>query len=600
MNFPHVRAVSLVALRAILMGVLGAVPAPLLAQLPTVVHVTNGDAQGNGFLRALGDECYAIAPLHVVEPPRGGILRVRSGAPTEARANVVLGTRIDVAVIKLDNRSALPCGREWERLRSVSGALNDPSLADLALHHRQGDGSLLQLPVRIVQRGRTSVQIQSLLDGRAITRGMSGSLLAAGSVPLGMLDSVETSNGRGIALRLDYMLDVTESFFSRDRAAENDAAAVMLARLRSRVASGQVASVGSCRRNSCSFHPRSDIAPVVRRLVFGTDRMRLDRTIDLTGWGDPSDARGPFGKSFQIRGGVDTVFAQFILDDGSRGMLQAFPIDHAGNPLAAATGAQLVPVRPDTAAPPVFAELAHSTNGTPQLRVRVDAPLSAAALHYSHDEGGDELMMELPNETPGFFELSAAPEARRLRLVFADERNQRSRAFTYGLPSVDSLEALANSGLKGRLEKRLATSVTCYRIPFRWPVPRPTTHDKDEWEAHTREESKAQMALSIPGGPLHVETAPSLHCVRSPGSHYDWYDWAAAAEISMGTTADRLERRIQNAFRARDAFSNRAPDADVIRATFPVDAAAAYLQVTYRDGSKGRLVRLPIRTLGTP
>ncbi len=173
------------------------------------VHVRvdfgGGQQIGQGVLAKSAGRCLVILPRHVVlqgarEPGRIDIT-TRDGITTQADLQrAVEGA--DLAILAA-NISANACPPPPPTV-GVEAALDTEARG--VLQRINPSGGVSRQFVRITGFERGNVTVAPETAGETIQQGLSGSLLVAGGVPIGILLSVE--NGEGVVLRLDRVREL--------------------------------------------------------------------------------------------------------------------------------------------------------------------------------------------------------------------------------------------------------------------------------------------------------------------------------------------------------------------------------------------------------
>jgi hypothetical protein len=179
-----------------------------------------GRESGRGFTRLLGASCFVVAPAHVVmgDPcSEDELLKAtvwgRQGRKSEAVVEGRYGD--DLAILRLlaqDARAAfcetsMPIGPT-----NPSKLVSNPN-AKIELRLRQEDGGLQVLHVEIKSDDNRRYFRVAFRDPGVFAKTMSGGVLYANEVPVGMLMEVDTNNGQGLVHRQNYVEDGVRSFF---------------------------------------------------------------------------------------------------------------------------------------------------------------------------------------------------------------------------------------------------------------------------------------------------------------------------------------------------------------------------------------------------
>ncbi len=188
----------------------------LLSLAPSVttaqVFLKAGAQVGQGVLRSRGDDCFILAPAHVVEGADS--IQVVAELRRLGRASVETVYPGDLALLRVDRASGLPCSEQWDAAPRLMDRLN--TVVDGSLESRNEDGSLQRRFVKIVSHDPQFIVIKAVASNDAFFRGLSGSMLRMGGSPAGLLLRVESASGLGIVLRNDHLTDMVRTFFREE------------------------------------------------------------------------------------------------------------------------------------------------------------------------------------------------------------------------------------------------------------------------------------------------------------------------------------------------------------------------------------------------
>lgn len=163
---------------------------------------------GQAYLSHYGTRCLAVLPTHVVEESGDVAAFLREGqAGLLGESNTFADLGDDVSVATLTGGISGDCGYSTMAVsRAVSSRVRANAIA--SVRSVNGDGSIAQLSVTIVDDdGHTFLRVQPTNDVNQLRKGLSGSLLMAGDIPIGMLLSVNARFGVGKVIRFDKMFD---------------------------------------------------------------------------------------------------------------------------------------------------------------------------------------------------------------------------------------------------------------------------------------------------------------------------------------------------------------------------------------------------------
>lgn len=169
---------------------------------------------GQGVLRARSGECFAITPHHVVGLGIG--IAVITPDRVRAPAELVTDFGDDIALIRVDARGRMGCGRGWPRPEPL-----DSLLRDAVNQGRQGvvlrvreTGGVEAHSVHFVAVDHRHIDVTLTATGSEAFKGMSGSQLLLQGQPVGMV--LGTEAGRIRAYRQDALNERIGRFFASD------------------------------------------------------------------------------------------------------------------------------------------------------------------------------------------------------------------------------------------------------------------------------------------------------------------------------------------------------------------------------------------------
>jgi len=174
------------------------------------VYIATDRQVGRGIMRARGDECAVITPLHVVDTALE--ITVQSTGSVTLPAELRGAYPLDVAVLAFPGRSFI-CPIDWPDAADLSSQLERHDSGTLVL--RLPGGGQERLPVQLRDTQDVYVTIAPNEGEPPIQRGMSGGMLRVGQREAGMLMSVDPATGGGRVLRLDYLTGLVSPYFDR-------------------------------------------------------------------------------------------------------------------------------------------------------------------------------------------------------------------------------------------------------------------------------------------------------------------------------------------------------------------------------------------------
>ena len=163
---------------------------------------------GQGIMRARGDDCFVLTPLHVIGETLGPV-RVVGERATEGKAELMREFPGDLALLRLVERGTLRCD-PFVPPTNFSGMLQSQTGGYITT--REPDGSRTLMPVAFRSIDADRVYVRPTVAGDQLLKGMSGASLVVNGTLAGMLLSV--ADGDGNVLRLDDLMRLTDSFFA--------------------------------------------------------------------------------------------------------------------------------------------------------------------------------------------------------------------------------------------------------------------------------------------------------------------------------------------------------------------------------------------------
>lgn len=180
------------------------------AALGSVVFVETEFESGNGFLRAFNDRCLLITPAHVVE--NGYEILAHTRYQKSINLELLTTFQEDLSILSVAQASKSVCDRSDWRFDQKSYESNLTLNENVSLQFALMDGTTKALKVYISgQDAHTYFYIKLIDTNEVIQKGMSGSFVYAGNLPIGMLISTEDNQGK--VLRLDYIELLTKVYF---------------------------------------------------------------------------------------------------------------------------------------------------------------------------------------------------------------------------------------------------------------------------------------------------------------------------------------------------------------------------------------------------
>jgi len=175
----------------------------------SLVFVKAGDQKGRGFAVTRGADCYVITPKHVIKDPVPFEVITHNKRASMATRQY-MSKQWDIGVLKIEKSGSI-CGYDsYLTTNNLSAILEKWKLAVLKVP--QVDGQTASMDVKIQSWDKDTVTFSAIGAKALLHEGLSGSVLYIDNQFAGMLVSVDTTSGRGTALRVERINSVTEAF----------------------------------------------------------------------------------------------------------------------------------------------------------------------------------------------------------------------------------------------------------------------------------------------------------------------------------------------------------------------------------------------------
>jgi hypothetical protein len=181
----------------------------------TVYLSVTGGNEGRGILKSRGNECFIIAPHHVVKDALEDInitgeKRVKSTGSIEKSYSAN-----DLSILRVEKGGNQKC-TDWYVASDFEKIVESNSNG--FVEYRESDGSTQKVEIEIIGVNGEEIQIQRKDPMTAFVKGWSGSSLFVNQngqrIYLGMLYQLQ---GRaGYVMRADHMFNVMTSFFGKE------------------------------------------------------------------------------------------------------------------------------------------------------------------------------------------------------------------------------------------------------------------------------------------------------------------------------------------------------------------------------------------------
>ena len=168
---------------------------------------------GQGMVRNRGDDCFVIAPDHVIEDADD--IEVFGFGRRRAFGWHLKTFPEDVGLVQIEKIKGLDCSEPWANGAGLETRLQKAQAGVVA---RIGpDGGMERWQVFISAFDTEQITVKPIDPGEDFFKGMSGSTLTIDGEVAGMLMSTNPDKRIGIVLRQDYLTDIVRSFFEIDR-----------------------------------------------------------------------------------------------------------------------------------------------------------------------------------------------------------------------------------------------------------------------------------------------------------------------------------------------------------------------------------------------
>lgn len=165
---------------------------------------------GAGISVGKGAKCFIVAPLHVVEIAQTITI-------TDRRGNSALATHfqapdgVDAILLKVEDNHSLVCPEDWDDGIAAEDAMYD---AEFLVSKKVKAGGMDQRRFFPGSVTSTTIAVQPYGAGKAdrLMEGDSGSSLYAQNMLLGMIVSVDTSTGEGLAIKQSQLHALFSNF----------------------------------------------------------------------------------------------------------------------------------------------------------------------------------------------------------------------------------------------------------------------------------------------------------------------------------------------------------------------------------------------------
>ncbi len=164
-----------------------------------VTHITGAVSYGHGISVSRMNECYVITAGHLLEM-RERIQITTSNSEVVQGTLVGLSTDFDVALVKLEEEKGLTCGDQWRELQPYQEIHEQIERSEFVVGIRQ-KGEIRRMKRFFVQRLTPSyIELAPFSSSDRLLEGDVGMIMMLDKNPVGMLTTVETNDGTGLAV----------------------------------------------------------------------------------------------------------------------------------------------------------------------------------------------------------------------------------------------------------------------------------------------------------------------------------------------------------------------------------------------------------------
>lgn len=192
---------------------LGVVLSPEISRAQEAIHVKSVQ-DGQGLLRARGEDCMAITPAHVVPEDKAKAATITGAVARRAEARPFKYREPDLALLQLEGDGSLNCD-QWLPIENLDGILENAQYGFLKL--RNYDGTTRFIKVTLGKRDEEYITFKPA-DGTnsddEIRQTMSGAPLIVSNATVGILMRLSEDDPQaGLALQLDNIMRILEPDF---------------------------------------------------------------------------------------------------------------------------------------------------------------------------------------------------------------------------------------------------------------------------------------------------------------------------------------------------------------------------------------------------
>jgi hypothetical protein len=168
-----------------------------------IVHIEiqqrAGTEYGAGYTVGRGQECFVVAPLHVVQFAPADSISITDTKGSIAKARLLKGSEeFDAALLQIVGTSALDCPADWSDGASSVAAIGAAQF--LIARKVDDNGRVMQSRFFAASTSREQVELQPFGPNDELREGDSGSALYAGDALVGLIVSVDTKSRQAVAV----------------------------------------------------------------------------------------------------------------------------------------------------------------------------------------------------------------------------------------------------------------------------------------------------------------------------------------------------------------------------------------------------------------
>lgn len=170
-----------------------------------------GNEYGQGFITQHLNRCFFVAPNHVVKDSLFLNLVGDNSQRSVGEGQVIQAFGYDLAVGSVEGGLSNDCGSLFNALEANTQVIESNNT--FAISTVNSDGLKSRQNAIAAETTLTHIYVQPVSEEHNLYKGMSGSLVFSGDIPIGMLQSIDSQTGFGKVLRFDRLLETINPFF---------------------------------------------------------------------------------------------------------------------------------------------------------------------------------------------------------------------------------------------------------------------------------------------------------------------------------------------------------------------------------------------------